>query len=54
MEAAAATAVIVAETSAQLPDQELVLDSPFLCVAYERATLAPLVVGWIGDPTQTR
>lgn len=54
MEAAAATAVIMAETSAQLPDQELVLDSPFLYIAYERTTLAPLVVGWIGDPTQTR
>ncbi|WP_245851167.1 serpin family protein [Brachybacterium vulturis] len=54
MEAAAATAVMVAETSAQVPEHELVLDSPFLVVAYERTTLAPLVVGWIGDPTQTR
>lgn len=54
MEAAAATAVIASETSAQVPDQELVLDAPFLVVAYERSTLAPLVVGWIGDPTQTR
>jgi len=54
MEAAAATAVIVAETSAQIPEQELVLDSPFLVVAFERSTLAPLVLGWIGDPTQTR
>lgn len=54
MEAAAATAVIAVETSAQLPDRELVLDAPFLFVAVERSTLAPLVVGWIGDPTQTR
>ncbi|GAA4529511.1 serpin family protein [Brachybacterium paraconglomeratum] len=54
MEAAAATAVIMTETSAQMPDQELVLDSPFLFIAYERTSLAPLVVGWIGDPTQTR
>ncbi|WP_299304172.1 serpin family protein [uncultured Brachybacterium sp.] len=54
MEAAAATAVIMAETSAQIPDHELVLDAPFLFLAYERSTLAPLVVGWIGDPTETR
>ncbi len=54
MEAAAATAVMVAETSVQVAEQELVLDSPFLVLAYERTTLAPLVVGWIGDPTQTR
>ncbi|MGO1199834.1 MAG: serpin family protein [Dermabacteraceae bacterium] len=53
MEAAAATAVIVGETSAQVPERELVLASPFLVVAYERTTLAPLVVGWIGDPTTT-
>ncbi|MDN5899476.1 MAG: serpin family protein [Brachybacterium sp.] len=54
MEAAAATAVMAAETSIQVPERELVLDSPFLVIAYERSTLAPLVVGWIGDPTQTR
>jgi len=54
MEAAAATAVVVGETSAPVLEQELVLDAPFLVVAYERSTLAPLVVGWIGDPTQTR
>ena len=54
MEAAAATAVAMDTTSAQVETQELVLDSPFLFVAYERSTLAPLVVGWIGDPTQTR
>ena len=54
MEAAAATAVMVGETSAPVLEQELLLDSPFLFVAYERETRAPLVVGWIGDPTQTR
>jgi serpin B len=54
MEAAAATAVIASETSVQIPDQELVLDAPFLFVAYHRESLAPLVLGWIGDPTQTR
>ena len=54
MEAAAATAVMVGETSAPVLEQELVLDSPFLFVASERETRAPLVVGWIGDPTQTR
>lgn len=54
MEAAAATAVIVGETSGPVLEKELVLDSPFLFVAYERETRAPLVVGWIGDPTQTR
>lgn len=54
MEAAAATAVIAGETSAPAEPKELVLDAPFLYVAYERSTLAPLVTGWIGDPTQTR
>ena len=42
------------EQRRDLGEQELVLDAPFLVVAYERSTLAPLVVGWIGDPTQTR
>lgn len=54
MEAAAATAVVAGVTSAPVSEQELVLDSPFLLVAYQRATLAPLVIGWVGDPTQTR
>ncbi len=52
MEAAAATAVAAEAGSAEILEQELVLDSPFLVVAYERSTQAPLVVGWIGDPTQ--
>ncbi|MEE1650006.1 serpin family protein [Brachybacterium sp. J144] len=54
MEAAAATAVVMEAGSAPLEPEELVLDRPFLVVAYERTTLAPLVAGWIGDPTQTR
>ena len=54
MEAAVATAVGVDVTSAVREEHELVLDRPFLVVAYERTTLAPLVAGWIGDPTQTR
>ena len=54
MEAAAATAVVVGEASAPVIPNELILDAPFLFVAYETATLAPLVLGWIGDPTQTR
>lgn len=54
MEAAAATAIGVGTTAAPLDEHELVLDAPFLYVAYERSTRAPLVLGWIGDPTQTR
>lgn len=51
MEAAAATAVGARAVSAPDIEHELVLDSPFLYVAYETSTLAPLVLGWIGDPT---
>ncbi len=54
MEAAAATAAIADTTAAPAEPKELVLDRPFLFVAYERTTRAPLVAGWIGDPTQTR
>jgi serine protease inhibitor len=53
MEAAAATAAVADTVSAEIPEQELVLDSPFLVVAYERSTATPLVAGWVGDPTQT-
>lgn len=53
MEAAAATAAGFAASAPAEPN-ELVLDSPFLFVAYETSTLAPLVLGWIGDPSQTR
>ncbi|EWS79557.1 serine protease [Brachybacterium phenoliresistens] len=51
MEAAAATAAVATLTSAPMIEHELVLDAPFLYVAYETSTLAPLVLGWIGDPT---
>lgn len=54
MEAAAATGVVAGAVSAPLIEHELVLDAPYLVLAYEVTTLAPLVVGWIGDPTQTR
>lgn len=54
MEAAAATAVGMEEAAAPEDPKELVLDSPFLFFAYETSTMAPLVLGWIGDPTQTR
>ncbi|GAA1486693.1 serpin family protein [Brachybacterium fresconis] len=54
MEAAAATAVGAGASSAQADVHELVLDVPFLYVAFETSTRAPLVLGWIGDPTRTR
>ena len=54
MEAAAATAAMAGTTAAPAEPKELVLDRPFLFVAYERTSRAPLVLGWIGDPTQTR
>lgn len=54
MEAAAATAVMAGRAAAPAEPKELVLDSPFLFIAYETSTLAPLVLGWIGDPSQTR
>ena len=54
MEAAAATAAMVDTTAAPAEPKQLVLDRPFLFVAYERTTRAPLVAGWVGDPRQTR
>lgn len=54
LEAAAATAAIAGATSAPAEPRTLVLDSPFLLVVFERSTLAPLVLGWIGDPSETR
>ena len=54
MEAAAATALVMEATSAPVEPKQLIADRPFLLVAYERSSLAPLVVGRIGDPTQTR
>lgn len=54
MEAAAATVVLMRMSLPLTPPQSLLLDAPFLFVAYEQSSLAPLVAGWIGDPTQTR
>lgn len=55
MEAAAATAVMMEETAADIGEpRTLDLDVPFLYLAIETSTLTPLVVGWIGDPSQTR
>ena len=54
MEAAAATAVMMDAASAPADPKQLVLDAPFLFVAYETASRAPLVLGWIGDPSETR
>lgn len=53
MEAAAATALMTRMAAAAPPQRRLVLDSPFLVLAYETSTRAPLVGGWIGDPTRT-
>jgi serpin B len=49
-EAAAATAVIVEETSAPIVDGELVLDRPFLFVIHDVEHGTPLFVGRVADP----
>jgi len=52
MEAAAATAVLGSAASGYAGEpHELVLDRPFLYVACHVESAAPLVIGWIGDPT---
>lgn len=50
-EAAAATAVVVNETSAQIIDDELVLDRPFLFVIHDVEHGTPLFVGRVSDPS---
>jgi serpin B len=50
-EAAAATAVVMGETSAQVPRHTLVLDRPFLFVIHDTANGTPLFVGRVADPT---
>ena len=50
-EAAAATAVVMGETSAQLIRHELVLDRPFLYVVHDTAHGTPLFVGRLSDPS---
>ena len=50
-EAAAATAVVVGEASAQVPRHALVLDRPFVFVIHDTAHGAPLFVGRVADPS---
>jgi serpin B len=50
-EAAAATAVVMGETAARLPQQELVLDRPFLFVVHDTARGTPLFAGRVADPS---
>jgi serpin B len=50
-EAAAATAVVVGETSAVATPHELVLDRPFLYVIHDTAHGTPLFVGRVSDPS---
>jgi serpin B len=49
-EAAAATAVVVSETSAMAPSATLVLDRPFLFVVHDVKTATPLFLGRVSDP----
>jgi serpin B len=51
-EAAAATAVIVGETSLPVTQHELVLDRPFLYVIHDTAHGTPLFVGRVADPSR--
>ncbi|HNV11868.1 MAG TPA: serpin family protein [Propionibacteriaceae bacterium] len=50
-EAAAATGVVMRETSAQIADHELVLDRPFCWVIHDLATRTPMFIGAVSDPT---
>lgn len=50
-EAAAATAVVMGETSAQVTRHHLVLDRPFLFVLHDTAHGTPLFVGRVADPS---
>jgi serpin B len=50
-EAAAATAVVMEESSAMLAQQTLVLDRPFLFVIHDTAHGTPLFVGRVADPS---
>jgi serpin B len=49
-EAAAATAVVIRDESARLPDQSVVVDRPFLFVIHDVEHGAPLFVGRVVDP----
>jgi serpin B len=50
-EAAAATAVVMSDTSAMLPQATLVLDRPFLFVIHDVETSTPLFMGRVSDPS---
>lgn len=50
-EAAAATAVVVGETSLPVSQHQLVLDRPFLYVVHDTAHGTPLFVGRVADPS---
>ena len=50
-EAAAATAVVMGETSMPVTPHELVLDRPFLFVVHDAAHGTPLFVGRVADPS---
>lgn len=50
-EAAAATAVVISEDSAVLPEASLVLDRPFLFVIHDTETSTPLFMGRVSDPS---
>ncbi|MBA3531687.1 MAG: serpin family protein [Ardenticatenales bacterium] len=50
-EAAAATAVVMAETSAMIPDLEVTVDRPFLFLIRDNATGTLLFAGRVLDPT---
>jgi serpin B len=50
-EAAAATAVVMGDTSMPVSQQELVLDRPFLYAIHDTAHGTPLFVGRVSDPS---
>ena len=50
-EAAAATAVVMGETSLPVTQHELVLDRPFLYAVHDTAHATPLFVGRLADPS---
>ncbi|MDX6360855.1 MAG: serpin, partial [Nocardioidaceae bacterium] len=50
-EAAAATAVVMRETSGMLIEQKIVCDRPFLFVVHDTTHGTPLFVGRVADPT---
>ena len=50
-EAAAATAAVFSTTSAVVPEQELVVDRPFLFVIHDVAAGTPIFLGRVTNPT---